>query len=93
MGPKNAATGPTDHGLTVPPPPPPAPPAQEEMKLEYTDVHKRFKTLVDDLLTGFLSEDEKHSYGRPVGVAVGPDGRSILMADDVGNVIWRIAGA
>ena len=46
-----------------------------------------------DLLTGFLSEDEKHSYGRPVGVAVGPDGKSILMADDVGNVIWRIAGA
>ena len=56
MGPKNAATGPTDHGLTVSPPPPPAPPAQEEMKLEYTDVHKRFKTLVDDLLTGFLEE-------------------------------------
>ncbi|GGL63796.1 PQQ-dependent sugar dehydrogenase [Wenxinia marina] len=46
-----------------------------------------------DLLTGFLSEDEKWSYGRPVGVAVGADARSLLVADDVGNVIWRIAGA
>ena len=27
-----------------------------------------------DILTGFLSPDEKDSYGRPVGVALGPDG-------------------
>ncbi len=46
-----------------------------------------------DLLTGFLSQDEKFSFGRPVGVAVGPDGRSLLLADDVGDVIWRVAGA
>ncbi|WP_111430600.1 sorbosone dehydrogenase family protein [Rhodobacteraceae bacterium DSL-40] len=46
-----------------------------------------------DILTGFLSEDEKFSYGRPVGVAVGPDGKSLLMADDVGDVIWRVSGA
>ena len=46
-----------------------------------------------DILTGFLSPDEKLAYGRPVGVAVGPDGRSLLMADDVGDVIWRVAGA
>ncbi len=45
-----------------------------------------------DILTGFLSEDEKLSYGRPVGVALGPDG-SLLMADDVGDVIWRVTGA
>ncbi|MFT4013443.1 MAG: sorbosone dehydrogenase family protein [Paracoccus sp. (in: a-proteobacteria)] len=45
-----------------------------------------------DILTGFLSPDEKFSYGRPVGVAVGPDGRSLLMADDVGDVIWRVTG-
>jgi glucose/arabinose dehydrogenase len=31
------------------------------------------------------------SYGRPVGVTVGPD-RSLLVADDVGNVIWRVTG-
>ncbi len=46
-----------------------------------------------DILWGFLSEDEKVSYGRPVGVAVGPDGKSLLMADDVGDVIWRVTGA
>ena len=46
-----------------------------------------------DILTGFLSPDEKFSYGRPVGVAVGPDGKSLLMADDVGDVIWRVSAA
>lgn len=46
-----------------------------------------------DILSGFLSEDEKLAYGRPVGVAVGPDGKSLLMADDVGDVIWRVTGA
>lgn len=46
-----------------------------------------------DILTGFLSDDEKLAYGRPVGVTVGPDGKSLLMADDVGDVIWRVTGA
>ena len=45
-----------------------------------------------DILTGFLSPDEKMSYGRPVGVSLGP-GRSLLVADDVGNVVWRVTGA
>ena len=45
-----------------------------------------------DILGGFLSPDERVSYGRPVGVALGADGRSLLMADDVGNVIWRVTG-
>jgi glucose/arabinose dehydrogenase len=44
-----------------------------------------------DILTGFLAPDERVSYGRPVGVTVGPD-RSLLVADDVGNVIWRVTG-
>ncbi|MEJ1157764.1 PQQ-dependent sugar dehydrogenase [Prosthecomicrobium sp. N25] len=44
-----------------------------------------------DLLTGFLSPDEKHSYGRPVGVALAKDG-ALLVADDVGNVVWRVTG-
>lgn len=43
-----------------------------------------------DILSGFLSADERESYGRPVGVALGADGRSLLMADDVGDVIWRV---
>ncbi len=45
-----------------------------------------------DILTGFLSPDERESYGRPVGVAIGPDG-SLLVADDVGDVIWRVTAA
>ena len=42
-----------------------------------------------DILTGFLASNEQISYGRPVGVAIGADG-SVLVADDVGNVIWRV---
>jgi glucose/arabinose dehydrogenase len=45
-----------------------------------------------DILTGFLSPDEAFSYGRPVGVALGPD-KSLLIADDVGDAIWRVTGA
>ncbi len=45
-----------------------------------------------DILTGFLSPDERHSYGRPVGVTIGKDG-ALLIADDVGDVIWRVTGA
>jgi glucose/arabinose dehydrogenase len=44
-----------------------------------------------DILTGFLSPDERASYGRPVGVTIGP-GNSLLVADDVGDVIWRVTG-
>jgi glucose/arabinose dehydrogenase len=42
-----------------------------------------------DILSGFLAPDEKSSYGRPVGVALAPGG-GILVADDVGDVIWRV---
>ena len=45
-----------------------------------------------DILSGFLSPDEKQSYGRPVGVALAADG-ALLVADDVGDVIWRVTGA
>jgi len=45
-----------------------------------------------DILSGFLASDEKQSYGRPVGVTLGPNG-SLLVADDVGDVIWRVTGA
>jgi glucose/arabinose dehydrogenase len=46
---------------------------------------------LQDVLTGFLSPDERQAYGRPVGVALASDG-SVLMADDVGDVIWRVTG-
>lgn len=42
-----------------------------------------------DVLTGFLSEDGK-AFGRPVGVALDRQG-ALLVADDVGNVIWRLS--
>jgi len=45
-----------------------------------------------DILSGFLAPDERESYGRPVGVAIGPD-KSLLVADDVGDVIWRVTAA
>jgi glucose/arabinose dehydrogenase len=44
-----------------------------------------------DILWGFLSPDERYSYGRPVGVVLAPGG-GILVADDVGDVIWRVTG-
>jgi glucose/arabinose dehydrogenase len=44
-----------------------------------------------DVLTGFLSR-EGTAYGRPVGVAVDKQG-AILLADDVGNIIWRVTPA
>jgi glucose/arabinose dehydrogenase len=44
-----------------------------------------------DVLTGFLSADGS-AYGRPVGVAIDKQG-ALLVADDVGNVIWRVAAA
>jgi len=44
-----------------------------------------------DILTGFLDAQGK-ARGRPVGVAVDREG-ALLVADDVGNVIWRVAPA
>ena len=42
-----------------------------------------------EFLAGFLS-DTGDAYGRPVGVALDSKG-ALLVADDVGNVIWRVA--
>jgi glucose/arabinose dehydrogenase len=42
-----------------------------------------------DVLTGFVDE-EGNARGRPVGVALDKHG-ALLVADDVGNVIWRVA--
>ena len=41
-----------------------------------------------DVLTGFLSA-EGNAFGRPVGVVLDKHG-ALLVADDVGNVIWRV---
>ena len=42
-----------------------------------------------DVLSGFLSS-EGNAYGRPVGVALDRQG-ALLVADDVGNVVWRVS--
>ena len=44
-----------------------------------------------NVLTGFLSASGE-AYGRPVGVAIDRRG-ALLVADDVGNVIWRVSAA
>jgi glucose/arabinose dehydrogenase len=41
-----------------------------------------------DVLTGFVKGDD--AFGRPVGVVIDRRG-SLLVADDVGNVVWRVA--
>jgi glucose/arabinose dehydrogenase len=43
----------------------------------------------EDFLTGFVADDTS-VWGRPVGVAVARDG-SLLVTDDAGDVIWRVA--
>ncbi|WPB58881.1 sorbosone dehydrogenase family protein [Xylophilus sp. GOD-11R] len=42
-----------------------------------------------DVLTGFV-DSEGNASGRPVGVAIDKNG-GLLVADDVGNTIWRVA--
>jgi glucose/arabinose dehydrogenase len=44
-----------------------------------------------DVLTGFLDKDG-NAQGRPVGVAIDKQG-ALLVADDVGNVVWRVTSA
>ena len=45
----------------------------------------------EDVLTGFV-DAEGDALGRPVGVAVDRAG-ALLVADDVGNVVWRVMPA
>ncbi|MDP2369476.1 PQQ-dependent sugar dehydrogenase [Rhodoferax sp.] len=42
-----------------------------------------------DVLTGFLNQ-QGEAMGRPVGVALDKQG-ALLVADDVGNVVWRVS--
>jgi glucose/arabinose dehydrogenase len=45
----------------------------------------------EDVLTGFLDE-HGHAQGRPAGVALDRSG-ALLVADDVGNTVWRVTPA
>jgi glucose/arabinose dehydrogenase len=44
-----------------------------------------------DVLSGFLSDNEE-AMGRPVGVVINQQG-DLLVADDVGNKVWRVSAA
>jgi len=44
-----------------------------------------------DVLTGFLTDDG-NALGRPVGVVIDRQG-ALLVADDVGNIVWRVSSA
>ncbi|MET0360476.1 MAG: sorbosone dehydrogenase family protein [Sphingobium sp.] len=45
-----------------------------------------------DVLTGFLDAAKGEARGRPVDVAIASDG-ALLVSDDVGNIVWRVAAA
>jgi glucose/arabinose dehydrogenase len=53
-------------------------------------VNGRPAGLPSDVLTGFVADGK--AMGRPVGVQIARDG-SLLVADDVGNTIWRVSAA
>jgi glucose/arabinose dehydrogenase len=42
----------------------------------------------EEILTGFV-DDDGNARGRPVGVAIDRRG-ALLVADDVGNAVWRV---
>lgn len=44
-----------------------------------------------DVLGGFLDAD-RNARGRPVGVTIARDG-ALMVADDVGNTVWRVSAA
>ena len=45
----------------------------------------------EDVVTGFLNSDNQ-ARGRPVGLALDKAG-ALLVADDVGNTVWRVTSA
>jgi glucose/arabinose dehydrogenase len=53
----------------------------------FTDGHP--SGAAEDVLTGFVDEKEE-ARGRPVGVVFDRAG-ALLVADDVGNTVWRVA--
>ena len=55
--------------------------------MPFTDGRPSGKPL--DVLTGFVN-DKEEAQGRPVGVEIDKSG-ALLVADDVGNSVWRVA--
>nr|WP_202895718.1 sorbosone dehydrogenase family protein [Iningainema tapete] len=44
----------------------------------------------EDFITGFLNEEGTAQFGRPVGLAIAPDG-ALLFTDDTNGVIYRVS--
>lgn len=44
----------------------------------------------EDVVTGFLDANTGKAHGRPVGLAFDNSG-ALLIADDVGNTVWRVS--
>lgn len=60
-------------------------------KVVFVPFEKKKAGKPEDFLTGFMVDENKNQVkGRPVGVAVMNDG-SLLVADDAGNCVWRVA--
>ncbi|MDQ6647132.1 MAG: sorbosone dehydrogenase family protein [Pseudomonadota bacterium] len=60
----------------------------------YQVVHVAFEQgkpvgVPEPVVTGFYSKDESQLYGAPVGLVVDNEG-ALLVADDVGNTVWRV---
>ncbi|HEX3574179.1 MAG TPA: sorbosone dehydrogenase family protein [Rhodopila sp.] len=55
----------------------------------FTDGHP--SGMPKDVVTGFLDAND-NARGRPVGLAVDQTG-ALLIADDLGNTVWRVTGA
>lgn len=49
-------------------------------------------TRIDDLVTGFVVDNNQAQFGRPVGIATMPDG-SLLFSDDNNGIIYRVSYA
>jgi glucose/arabinose dehydrogenase len=47
--------------------------------------------MAEDVVTGFLDNGD-HAHGRPVALALDKAG-ALLIADDVGNTVWRVTAA
>lgn len=43
----------------------------------------------EPVVTGFYSDDQKKLYGAPVGLMQDKEG-ALIIADDVGNAVWRV---
>lgn len=46
----------------------------------------------EPVVTGFLTDDQESVRGLPVGLTMDKQG-GLLIADDAGNVVWRVTGA